>query len=125
LFNTNIDFSTDAVLYVKQAFELIVAKCLTLDNAFKYPITSAYLALAKADENLQQSDKAQLRNCLINESTSLLICYRWVAAFRMLPPENNYKLYFEKLIKYRIALRNKKAALLKFILSMTHITIRA
>ena len=49
-----------------QAFRTIIAKALTLDEAFQYPITSAPLSIATLGGDLRQSEKASLRNFLIN-----------------------------------------------------------
>ncbi len=45
-----------------QAFGLILAKAISLEDAFCFPITSVPLALATPDGSLRQSDKASLRN---------------------------------------------------------------
>ena len=41
-----------------QAFRTIIAKALTLDEAFQYPITSALLSTATLGGDLRQSEKA-------------------------------------------------------------------
>ena len=41
-----------------QAFRTIIAKALTLDEAFQYPITSAPLSIATLGGDLRQSEKA-------------------------------------------------------------------
>ena len=53
-----------------QAFGTIVSKSLTLEEAFQYPITSVPLSVASPDGHLRQSEKASLRNFLIEESGS-------------------------------------------------------
>lgn len=55
----------------RQAFGLIIAKSISSQEAFQYPITTVPLAVATTDSTLRQSDKASLRNFLINECNSV------------------------------------------------------
>ena len=57
-----------------QAFGTIIAKALTLDEAFQYPIISVPLSIATLDGDLRQSEKASLRNFLINNSNVKTNC---------------------------------------------------
>ena len=49
----------------RQAFGLIVAKSVSLEEAFQYPITTIPLAVATSESTLRQSNKASLRNYLM------------------------------------------------------------
>ena len=53
-----------------QGFGLLFNKTEKLAETFKYPITSVSLAVATPESTLYQSDKAGLRNCIINLSKS-------------------------------------------------------
>ena len=53
-----------------QAFGTIVAKSLSLKEAFCYPITSISLSVASPDGVLRQSEKASFRNFLIEKSNA-------------------------------------------------------
>ena len=57
-----------------QAFGTIIAKALTLDEAFQYPITSVPLSIATLDGDLRQSEKAFLRNFFIKNSNATTKC---------------------------------------------------
>ena len=48
----------------------IIWKVLTLDEAFQYSITSVPLSIAILNGDLHQSEKASLRNFLINNSNA-------------------------------------------------------
>ena len=52
----------------KQAFGLMVAKSVTMEEAFKYPITSVPLSIATTECTLRQSNKSQLRATLVEIS---------------------------------------------------------
>ena len=52
------------------AFSTIIAKALTIDEAFQYPITSVSLSIATFDGDLRQSEKASLKNFLINNTST-------------------------------------------------------
>ena len=54
-----------------QAFGLIVAKSVSLEEAFQYPITTVPLPAATSESTLRQTNKASLRNYFINESGSI------------------------------------------------------
>ena len=54
----------------RQAFGLIVAKSVCLEDAFQYPKTIVPLAVATSESTLKQTNYASLRNYLINESGS-------------------------------------------------------
>ncbi len=55
----------------RSAFGLIVAKSVSLPEAFKFPIASVPLAVATTETTLRQADKVFLRNYLINECNSI------------------------------------------------------
>ena len=57
-----------------QAFGTIIAKALTLDEAFQYPITSFPLSVTTLDGDLHQSEKASLRHFFINNSNATTNC---------------------------------------------------
>ena len=54
----------------RQAFGILVAKSVSLEEAFKFPITYVPLAAANPDSTLRQGDKASLRNIIIENSSS-------------------------------------------------------
>ena len=53
-----------------QAFGTIIAKVLTLDEAFQYPITSVPLSITTLDGDLRQSENASSRNFFIINSNA-------------------------------------------------------
>ena len=55
-----------------QAFGLIVAKSVSMEEAFAYPITSVPLSIAEPDSKLRQSDKASFRNYFMKEAVATL-----------------------------------------------------
>eukprot|EP00795_Rhopilema_esculentum_P015673 gene15673-6963_t len=59
----------------QQAFGILVAKAMSLDKAFSFPITTLPLGLATPDGTLWQSDKASIRNYSINESKAASIWF--------------------------------------------------
>ena len=89
-----------------QAFGLLVNKTEKLAEAFKYPITSVPLAVATPESTLYQSDKAGLRNYIINLSKSSSHKYprdaQWVvdgmATIRSVPPSGTYEEWFKTLV---------------------------
>ncbi len=91
-----------------QAFGLIIAKSVTLEEGFQYPIRTVPLALATTDACLRQSDKASLRNYLITKSDSILEnmpknCSRFIdglAAICTLRPKKTYKEWLKSLIQF-------------------------
>ena len=56
-----------------QAFELIVGICLSLEEAFPFPVTTPPLSIATPDGNLRYSGsgKVSFRNYIIKESEAL------------------------------------------------------
>ena len=92
----------------RQAFGILVAKSVSLEEAFKFPITSVPLAAANPDSTLRQGDKASLRNIIIeNSSSSSKVIPKgctWlidgVAAVQTVKPQKTYKQFFKKLIKF-------------------------
>ena len=91
----------------RQAFGLIIAKAISLEEAFEYPITSVPLSLATPDATLRQSDKASLRNFLINDSGSftgqLPKNEHWLdgmAAVRSLKPRKTYAEWVKSFINF-------------------------
>ena len=54
----------------RQAFGILVAKSVNINEAFKFPIISLPLAVANPDGSLRQGDRASLRNLLIENSSS-------------------------------------------------------
>ena len=92
----------------RQAFGIIIAKSLSMDEAFKYPITTVPLSLATIEFSLRQSDKATFRNLLLEESQCVAEvppknCAWFVdgmAIVRSLKPKTTYKEYIDALLKY-------------------------
>ena len=93
------------------SFCLLVNKTEKLAEAFKYPITSVPLAVATLylpESTLYQSDKAGLRNYIINLSKSSSHTYprdaQWVvdkmAAIHSVPPSGTYEEWFKTLVKF-------------------------
>ena len=91
-----------------QAFETIIAKSYSTEEAFGYPITSYPLSVADLEGSLRQSDKASLRNLLIEEANASLQCVpknaSWIVdgmgAVRALKPQKAYKAWIEGLLKF-------------------------
>ena len=91
-----------------QAFDFLVNKTEKLAEAFKYTIMSVPLAVATPESTLHQSDKAGLRNYIINPSKSSSHKYSrdalWfvdgTAAIRSVPPSGTYKEWFKTLVKF-------------------------
>ena len=54
----------------KQAFGLLVAKEISPEEVYSYPLTTLPFALSDPSGKLQQSQKAPFRNYLISESKS-------------------------------------------------------
>ena len=86
----------------RQAFGLLVAKAVSIEEAFQFPVTTLPLSLATPEGQLRQSDKAVLRNYLIHESNALTIeCPTdavWIidgmAALRSIKPKGTYAEWF-------------------------------
>ena len=86
-----------------QAFGTIVAKSLSLKEAFRYPITSIPLSVAFPDGVLRQSEKASFRNFLIEKSnaTSKIMPKKaaWLvdgmAAVQTFKPKSTYREWIE------------------------------
>ena len=84
---------------------MLVAKAISLEEAFKFPITSVPLAAANPDGTLRQGDKASFRNILIeNSASSSKVIPKgcaWLidgmAAIRALKPQETYKAFYVKL----------------------------
>jgi len=55
-----------------QPFGLIVDKSVTLEEAFEFQIISVPLSISTPDGELRQSEKASLRNYIIQVSDSLI-----------------------------------------------------
>ena len=53
-----------------EAFGTVIAKALTLDEAFQYPVTAAPSSITTLDGDLRQSEKPCLRNFLNNNSNA-------------------------------------------------------
>ena len=53
-----------------QAFGTIIAKVLTLDEAFQYPVTSVPLSITTLDGDLRQSKNMSSRNFFIVNSNA-------------------------------------------------------
>ena len=87
--------------------DAIIAKILTFDEAFQYPITSVPLSIETLDEDLHQSEKASLRNFLINNSNATTNCIpekvSWLidglAAAKSLKSKETYWEWIESLIR--------------------------
>ena len=107
-----------------QAFGLLVNKTEKLAEAFKYPITSVPLAVATPESTLYQSDKAGLRNYMINLSKRSSHKYprdaQWVidgmAAIRLVPPRSTYEEWFKTLVKPITPPAEARATSLKIIM---------
>ena len=92
-----------------QAFgNIIIAKALTLDEAFQYPITSVPLSIATLVGDLRQSEKASIRNFLIKNSNATTNCIpekaSWLidgsAAVQSLKSKDTYVEWIESLIRF-------------------------
>ena len=92
----------------RQAFGIIVAKSVSLEDAFQYPITTVPLAVATPDAKLRQSCKASLRNYLMSESDSSSEnvpdnCSWFIdglAAIRSLRPAKTYREWLKRLLQF-------------------------
>eukprot|EP00112_Aurelia_sp_Birch-Aquarium-sp1_P023401 Seg6964.2 transcript_id=Seg6964.2/GoldUCD/mRNA.D3Y31 product="hypothetical protein" protein_id=Seg6964.2/GoldUCD/D3Y31 len=92
----------------RQAFGLIIAKSVSLQEAFEYPITTVPLAVATTDSTLRQSDKASLRNFLINECNSVSEeppknCSWFIdglAAVRSFQPKKTYREWLRSFLQF-------------------------
>ena len=101
----------------RQAFGLVVAKSVSLQEAFKFPITSVPLAVATTEATLRQSDKASLRNYLINECNSISEdppknCSWFIdglAAVRSLQPKKTYRVWLKSFLQFAKPPRNTDA----------------
>ena len=49
----------------RQAFDVLAAKAISLNDAFNHPITTIPLSIAASDTELSQSDKDGFRNAII------------------------------------------------------------
>ena len=91
-----------------QAFGTIISKALTLEEAFKYPITSLPLSIATVEGDLRQSDKASFRNFLIQtasaSTTQVPKNASWLvdgmAAVQSLKSKETYGEWIEDLIRF-------------------------
>ena len=91
----------------RQAFGLLVAKAISIEEAFRFPVKTLPLSLATPEGQLRQSDKAVLRNFLACESNALTTeCPTdavWLidrmAAFRSLKPKSTYAEWFLHVLK--------------------------
>ncbi|MAG85790.1 MAG: hypothetical protein CMB97_00015 [Flavobacteriaceae bacterium] len=91
-----------------QAFGLIVSKSLSLEEAFRFPITTFPLSIATPEGNLRQSDKASFRNFLIVQSKSstnnVPLHAAWfidgMAAVRSLKSKATYREWIKGLLKF-------------------------
>ena len=65
-----------------QPFGLIVAKSVSMEEAFAYPITYIPISIAEPDSKLRQSDKASFQNYLMKEaSATLTVCPKKVVNY--------------------------------------------
>ena len=91
-----------------QAFGTIIAKALTIEEAFHYPITSIPLSIATLEGDLRQSEKASFRNFLINNSNaatnSIPKRATWLidglAAIQSLKSKETYGEWIESLLRF-------------------------
>ena len=92
----------------KQAFGLLCAKAVSLEEAFNFPITSIPLSLAYPVGSLRQSDKSSFRNWLIDETPSSRLNTaptdaRWIfdgmALFRSVKCARTYREYFINVLR--------------------------
>ena len=92
----------------RQAFGFIVAKSVSLEEAFQYPITTVPLAVATSESTLRQTNKASLRNYLMNKSGSISedtpkYCSWFIdglAAIRSLRPKKTYREWLKSLLQF-------------------------
>ena len=100
--------AVDVMKEDRQAFGILIAKSVSLEEAFKFPITSVPLAVANPDRTLRQGDKASLRNMLIeNSSSSSTIIPQgctWLidgmAVIQTVKPQETFREYYKKVIKF-------------------------
>lgn len=94
-----------------QAFGVLCAKAVSLKEAFTFPITSIPFSLGYPEGSLRQSDKANFRNWLIDQTPiskgdkppdNARWIYDGMALFRQLKPLKTYKEFFKYLIKIAI-----------------------
>ena len=66
----------------RQAFGVLVSKSATLEEAFKYPLTTVPLSIADANTAMRQGDKAGFRNLIIKEADAVekthIINAKWI-----------------------------------------------
>ena len=94
----------------RQAFRSLLSKSVSLEEAFKYPVTSLPLSIATGEVELRQSGKSILINYLIDESQSALCVSptncRWIidgmASMRTLKAKETYKEWIMSLLKFVI-----------------------
>jgi len=87
----------------RQAFGVLVAKSISLEEAFKFPVTSVPLAVSNPDGSLRQGDKASLRNMLIENSCSTISSLpencTWLidgmSVIQTIKPQETYEEYFK------------------------------
>ena len=89
-----------------QAFGIIIAKCISMEEAFKYPITTFPLSIATTEGMLRQGEKASLRNFLISQSSG--VCEKpptnaaWIvdgmAAVRSFKAKQTYREWIDSLL---------------------------
>ena len=90
----------------KQAFGLMVSKSVSMDEAFKYHITTVPLAIATTECTLRQSNKSQLRATLVESSGALYSVVppncAWfidgMAVIRAADTKPTYKEFFDSII---------------------------
>ena len=93
--------SIDILKEDRQAFGLLVGKVRTQVEALPYPLTSIPLALAFPDNTLRQSQKAPLRNFLIEDAKAL--CKQpneGMAAVNSIVSKDTWKEYADEFLKY-------------------------
>ena len=108
----------------KQAFGIIISKAASLEEAFKYPITSLPLSIAMPDGSLYQTEKAPLRKQIIGDAntTRYLQNATWIVdgmyAIRSVKPKETYNHYFVDLFNYILPPQDAKATSLHFVMGV-------
>jgi len=104
----------------RQAFGLLISKAETLEEAFKYPLTTVALSIAESSTTLRQGDKAGFRNFLIHNSDAAVSNFipgaTWIfdgiAIMRSIKPKSTFGEFFDSFLKL-LSLNENKTDLIK------------